>query len=574
MFAFDPAGLASILFRFCLLPSAFCLLPFLLLAGCVRPGGRVAYGNKHQILYWGNGAEPSDLDPQTSIGDPESHIFNALFEGLVSQDPKDLHPVPGVAESWEISPDGKVYTFHLRHDARWSNGDPVTAPEFVESNRRILLPALGAQYADARYSDVQIVNAREFFEGKITDFGQVGIHAPDPFTLVFTLDAPADYFLGMLNHESWYPVHLPTILKYGKIDDKSTAWTHAGNLVGNGPFRLKAWRSEQEVVVEKNPYYWGAKNIRLNEIHYYPIDNVDAEERAFRAGQLHVTTDVPQTKIDVYRQNYPRLLENSPYFGCYYYRFNVTNPVLKDRRVRRALAMAIDRDGIVRNVTRGGQAPAHTLTPPGTAGYELKSGGIPTDYEGARRLLAEAGYPDGRGLPPVDLLINTSQNHQAIAEVIQESWKRELHIDARIVNEEWKVYLDSQHTLNYTTSRSAWIGDYLDPFTFLGLMLTDGGNNDTGFANPEYDRLIGLSRQTADPAARRALLAQAETLLLDEAPIAPVYFYTNTYLLQPSVKGWYPNMLNRHMPQYISLEESAPMELIPEQGKTLSVRSE
>ena len=530
------------------------LLLAALSAGCIKSGGRVAYGNRHQILYWGNGAEPADLDPQTVIGELESHIFNALFEGLVSQDPKDLHPIPGVAASWDISPDGKIYTFHLRHDARWSNGDPVTARDFVESNRRILSPGLGAQYAPARFTDVEIVNAREFYEGKITDFGQVGIRAPDDFTLVFTLRQPAAYFLGMLNHESWYPVHLPTILKYGKIDDPTTAWTRPGNFVGNGPFRLKAWRTQQEVVVERNPLYWGAKNVRLNEIHYYPTEDTDTEEHDFRAGLLHLTEEVPQTKIDLYRRDQPQALQISPYFGCYFYRFNVTNAVLKDRRVRRALAMAIDREGIVRNVARGGQQPAHTLTPAGTAGYECP-GGIPTDYEGARRLLAEAGFPDGKGLPPVDLLINTSQNHRAIAEVIQETWKRELHVDARIVNEEWKVYLDSLHTLNYTTSRGGWIGDYLDPYSFLGLMETGNGNNDAGFSNSEYDRLITLSRRTADPATRRAVLAQAETLLLDEAPVAPVYFYTRVYLKQPSVKGWYNNFLDRHMPQFISLDD-------------------
>ena len=282
---------------------------------------------------------------------------------------------------------------------------------------------------------------------------------------------------------------------------------------------------------------------------------------------------MPQTKIDLYRRNHPQFLQISPYFGCYFYRFNVTSPVLKDRRVRRALAMAIDREGIVKDVARGGQQPAHTFTPAGTAGYAC-AGGIPTDYEGARRLLAEAGFPNGQGLPPVDLLINTSQNHRAIAEVLQETWKRELHVDARIVNEEWKVYLDSLHTLNYTTSRGGWIGDYLDPYTFLGLMETGNGNNDAGFSNPEYDRLITISRQTADPAGRRAVLQQAETLLLDEAPVAPIYFYTRVYLKQPSVKGWYDNFLDRHMPQFISLDDSAPIEFIPEQGKALSSRSQ
>ena len=523
--------------------------------GCIKPGGRVAYGNRHQILYWGNGVEPAGLDPQTIIGEPETHIFNALFEGLVSQDPKDLHPIPGVAAAWDLSPDGRVYTFHLRHDARWSNGDPVTARDFVESERRILLPALGAIYAPARFTDVEIVNAREFYEGKIRDFGQVGVQAADDFTLVVTLKEPADYFLGMLNHESWYPVHVPTILKYGKIDEPNTAWTHVGNFVGNGPFRLKAWRNQQELVVEKNPFYWGAKNVRLNEIHYYPTENADTEERDFRAGLLHITEELPQTKIDLYRRDHPQFLQISPWFGCYFYRFNVTNPILKDRRVRRALAMAIDRDGIVKNVARGGQQPAHTFTPAGTAGYVLPGGGIPTDYEGARRLLAEAGHPDGQGLPPIDLLISNGGGHQAVAEVMQGTWQRELHVKTNIVTEEFKVFLDSQHTLNYTTSRAGWIGDYLDPYTFLGLMVTGDGNNDTGFSNPEYDRLIARSRQTADPAGRRVLLQQAETLLLDEAPVAPVYFYTRVYLRQPSVKGWYNNFLDRHMPQFIYLDD-------------------
>ena len=546
-------------------PLLLAALAVLALGGCVRRGGRVAYGNQHQILYWGNGAEPADLDPQTVIGEPESHLFNALFEGLVTQDPVDLHPIPGVAESWDVSPDGKTYTFHLRRSARWSNGDPLTSRDFLDSYRRILLPKLGAQYAEMMFTHVEVVNAREFYEGTVTDFSQVGFRAPDPHTFVVVLKNPAPYFLGMLNHQSWIPVHLPTILKYGQIDEKSTRWTRVGNFVGNGPFRLKAWRTNQELVVERNPRWWNARSVRLREIHYYPTDNLDTEERDFRAGLLHLTYEVPQTKIDVYRRHNPRALRVSPYFGCYFYRLNTTQPALKDKRVRRALAMAIDRDGIVANVTRGGQQPAHTYTPAGTAGYSLPpGGGIPTDYDGARRLLAEAGHPGGAGLPPVEILINTSQNHRAVAEVVQNTWQRELGVEARIVNQEWKVFLDSQRTLNYTVSRYSWIGDYLDPFTFLGLMVTGGGHNDTGFASPEYDRLIALSRQQADPAARRETLARAETLLLDEAPIAPIYFWTRTYLKQPGVRGWHDNFLDRHMPQFIYLEDSPAMEFKPE----------
>ncbi len=544
--------------------TAFLLHLWLLLAaalslgGCVRPGGRVAQGNHDQILYLGNGAEPADLDPQTTIGEPESRIFNALFEGLVSMDPKDLHAVPGVAERWDISPDGCVYTFHLRHNARWSNGDPLTSHDFIESYRRMLSPALGAQYAEMFFNHVEVVNAKEFYDGKISDFSQVGFQAPDPYTLVVNLRNPAAYFLQICNHNSWYPVHLPTILKFGKFDEKSTAWTHPGNFVGNGPFRLKAWLNQQELVVERDPNYWDAANVRLHEIHYYPTENIDTEERDFRSGQLHVSYDVPLAKLDVYRKNAPQVLVISPYNGTYYYRLNVTNPILKDKRVRRALALAIDREGIVKNVMRGGQQPAYCLTPPDYEGGYVCRAGIPTDYDAARKLLAEAGYPGGRGLPPVEILINTNASHRAVAEVVQQTWRDQLHVDARIVNQEWKVYLDSQHTLNYCASRSSWIGDYVDPFTFLGLMLSDGGNNDTGFNNPEYDRLVSHSREVPDPVARREILQQAEAILLDDAPVAPIYFWTRVYLRQPSVKGWYDNIQDRHMPKFIYLEETSP----------------
>ena len=227
--------------------------------------------------------------------------------------------------------------------------------------------------------------------------------------------------------------------------------------------------------------------------------------------------------------------------------------------MRRALSLAIDREGIVKEVTRGGQLPAHFFTPPNTGGYTYR-GGVPTDYEAARKLLADAGYPGGKGLPPIDILINVAINHRAIAEVVQQTWQKELGVDAHITNQEFKVYLDTQHALNYQASRSAWIGDYADPFTFLGIFVSNGEQNNTGWKNPEYDRLIAHS-QVADAAGRLEDFQKAESLLLDEAPIAPIYFWTNVYLLQPSVKGWYSNVLNRHMPKFIYLEETAPVEI-------------
>jgi oligopeptide transport system substrate-binding protein len=528
-------------------------------AGCVPRGGRVASGDRDQILYWGNGAEPQDLDPQTVTGVPESHIFHALFEGLVSQDPHDLHPIPGVAQSWDISPDGRVYTFHLRQNAKWSNGDPVTSRDFLRSYQRFLSPALAAQYANMFFEDVEVVNARAFFEGKIKDFSQVGFAAPDDYTFVIHLVNPAAYFLDMLNNYPAYPVHISTILKYGKFDEKSTRWTRAGNLVGNGPFVLKTWKTQQEVVVTKSPTYWAANRVRLNAIHYVVTEDIDGEEHDFRAHLLHLTYDVPQIRIDVYKKDYPQFIQISPYLGTYYYKFNVTNPVLKDKRVRRALAMAIDRQAIVKDVARGGQQPAHCFTPPDVAGFTCDSG-IPTDIPAAQKLLAAAGYPDGKGLPPVNILINSSQNHRAVAEAIQQMWTRNLHIDARIQNQEWKVYLDSMINLDYCVARAGWIGDYDDPYSFLGIMSTGNGNNNSGFANPEYDRLLRASSAALDRTDRFADLQKAEAILNDEVPILPIYFYTRVYLKQPSVKGWYANNLDVHMPQFIYLEETAPIE--------------
>ena len=542
-----------------------------LLVGCghSRTTGRVAQGNREQVMHWGNGADPGDLDPQTEEAEASSHIFNALFEGLVSQDPHDLHPIPGVAASWDISPDARVYTFHLRPDARWSNGDPVTARDFIESWHRLLSPALGSQYSQMLYKDAEVVNAHDFYDGKLADFSKVGLGAPDDHTLVVHLVNPADYFLSMLNHESLYPVHIPTILKYGRFDQKGTAWTQPGNLVGNGPFRLKSWRLQQELVVERSPTYWDAPNVRLKEIHYYPTDNLDTEERDFRAGQLHVTYEIPLSKIDYYKKNDPAVFQDSPYLGTYFLRLNITRPPLTDRRVRRALAMAIDREGIAKTVARGGQQPAYSYVPPDCNGYNSRAR-IPTDYEGARRLLAEAGFPDGKGLPSIEILTNTSANHQAVMEVIQQTWRDKLHVNATIRAEESKVWFDSMHTMNYDVCRTGWIGDYVDPFSFLGIFVTGGGNNDCGFANPPYDDLIARSRTAATAPERKELLQQAETILLDEAPVAPIFYYARIYLKQPSVRGWFPNVLDRHMPKFIYLDESAATgskEVIPDTMK-------
>ena len=520
------------------------------LAGCGRRETRVEVGDREQILYKGNGSEPQELDPDIVTGVSEYHILMSLFEGLVSEDPHDLHPVPGVAERWDVSPDGTVYTFHLRDNAKWSNGDPVVARDFWESYKRMLAPTLASEYS---YMHYVVKNAQAYNEGKITDFDQVGYKVMDDHTFRVTLENSTPYFLSLLLHHSWFPVHLPTIRKYGDPYLRGSKWTRVGRFVGNGAFVLAKWRVNDIIVVKKSPTYWDRDRVRLKEIYFLPIESDETEEHAFRAGQLDVTEMLPLSKIDFYKKNYPDLLHIEPYLGTYFYRINVTKPPLNDKRIRRALALTIDRESLVADVLRGGQLPAFCLTPPGTAGYTCRTQ-LHEDIAEAKRLLAEAGYPGGKGLPPIELLYNTLEAHRIIAESIQQMWNKSLGIEVHLVNQEWKVYLDSQRTLNYQVCRASWIGDYVDPNSFLDMWLTGGGNNETGWSNPEYDRLIAEAARTTAPRQRLEVFQKAEAILLDELPIIPIYFYTHVCAQRPEVKGWYPTILDNHPYKYVYLE--------------------
>lgn len=534
-------------------PVVLLLLAALIFAGCERRETRVEQGNREQVLHLGNGSEPQDLDPQIVTGVTEHHLIMSLIEGLVIEDPVDLHPIPGVAERWEISPDGLVYTFFLRKNAKWSNGEAVTARDFWESYKRILTPSLASQYA---YMHHVVKNAQAYNEGKLTDFTQVGYRVVDDFTFQITLESATPYLLSLMNHTSWWPVHVPTIARHGPVYQRGNRWTRVGNFVGNGPFQLDKWRYNYSVEVKKSPTYWDAANVRLSRIHFHAIESQETEERAFRAGLLHVTQPPPASKIDTYKERWPDRLKISPYLAVYFYRINVTKPPLNDVRVRRALTMAVDRESLVQNVTRGGQFPANNMTPPGTAGYHARAR-IPTDIAQAQRLLAEAGFPGGKGLPPIELLYNTSENHRVIAEAIQQMWKKNLGVDARLVNQEWKVYLDSQKTLNYQVCRAGWTGDYPDPNTFLDMWLTDGGQNETGWSSKEYDRLIKEAGRTIDQAKRYELFQRAEEILMAEVPIIPLYFYTRVALMHPALQGWHPTILDNHPYKFVYLDPKA-----------------
>jgi oligopeptide transport system substrate-binding protein len=506
-----------------------------------------------QVLKIGNGSEPQDIDPQTVTGVTEHKIISALFEGLAAEDPKDLHPVPGLAESWDISEDGKVYTFHLRPDLKWSNGDPILASEIVESYKRMLSPKLAAEYAYLVYNFV--VGAKDYYLGKITDFGQVGFKAPDERTLQVTLLNKTPYLMKIIaSHIAWTPVPVKVIAKHGPLDQKRTAWTRAENVVGSGPFKVKEWLPNQRLVVTRNPNYWDAKTVKLDEIHFLPTEDLSTDERNFRTGQVHMTYDLPAAKIDTYRKNYPESLSITPYLGIYYYRCNVARPPLNDKRVRKALALAINRENLVEHVTRGGQKPAYAVSYPGTAGYAPKAK-IEGTIEDAKRLLAEAGFPDGKGMPTIELLYNTSENHRAIAEAIQQMWRTTLGVNISLLNQEWKVYLDMQHSKNYTMERAGWIADYVDPHVFLEIWETDNGNNDTNWSHPEYDRLLHAALAAKNDEERYALYQKMDAILVDEVPIIPIYYYTRVRALSPKVKGWYPTLLDNHPYKYVYLED-------------------
>ena len=524
----------------------------LFLSGCDLGPSNVESGTRDQVLHLGNGTEPKDLDPHSVTGVPEHNIISALFEGLVSVNPKTLAPEPGIAASWTIANDGKRYTFAIRDNAKWSNGDPVTADDFVWSWKRMLLPAMASEYA---YQLFTVKNAKQFNHGDITDFNQVGVKALNAKTLQVDLENPTPYFLSLLAHYSTYAVHPPTILKFGAIDEAGTLWTRPGNFVGNGPFLLDEWRLNYIIRVSKNPLYWDSGNVQLNEIVFYPIDQVQTEERMFKTGALHATSSIPVDKIAVYQKKDPEKISIDPYLGTYYYRINVNVEPLDNPNVRKALSMAINRDLLVSSITKGGQLAAFTFTPPNTQGYYAATSPITFDIAAARELLSEAGFPNGEGFPEIELTYNTSDGHRRIAVAIQQMWKDALNIDIRLSNQDWKVYLSRIQSMDYSIARAAWIGDYPDPNTFLDMFISGGGNNQTGWSNPEYDRLIALAASQTNQQQRYRTFQQAEAILMDESPIIPIYTYTRVLLKHPQLQGWYPNILDQHPYKHVYLQE-------------------
>jgi oligopeptide transport system substrate-binding protein len=482
------------------------------------------------------GAEPETIDPGICSGQPEGRVARTLFEGLTVNDPVDLRPIPGIARSWDITPDGLVYTFHLR-PALWSDGHPVTARDFEYAWERLLAPKTAARYATMLYP---VENAEAYNKGTITDPSQLGFKAPDDSTFVVTLHSPCAYFLDLCAFYTLLPVPRQTIETYGD------EWIKPEHIVTNGPFLLGEWTLNRRIRFLKNPRYWDAEHVALNVADAFTSENINANFNLYMSGVLDWIDSggVPLFVV-------PDLLKRrdfhvAPFFNTYFYRFNVTRPPFNDARVRKAFFLAMDAEAITKYVLRAGQQPAHSLIPPGIPGYTEAQ--LPKrDVEEAQRLLAEAGYPGGKGFPKAEVLFNTSEAHKQIAEVLQSQWKEALGVKVDLVNQEWKVYLNSVQTLDYWMSRGGWIGDYLDPNTFLEMWTSGNGNNRTGFADPAYDALIERAAATLDPAERMRLLHDAEDWILDkEMIILPIYYYVVMNMYDDAdFSGLTPNLQNQ-----------------------------
>jgi oligopeptide transport system substrate-binding protein len=502
------------------------------------------------VLYRGNGSEPETLDIHRSSGIPEFDLQVDLFEGLVHYGPAG-EPVPGVAARWSASDDGLTYRFHLRADARWSNGDPVTAGDFLYALRRAVAPATASRYAFILFP---IANAEEIASGKVADPTRLGVAAPDDRTVVFTLKAPTPYFLGLLTHHMAFPIHRASLERYGE------RWTRPANLVGNGAYRLAAWVPQSEITLVKSERYWDAASVKIDKVVYVATEDVGAELRRYRAGELDVCNDVPIDQIAWIQRHLAGEWHRTPYLGTYYYGFNLLVAPFKDApKLRRALALAIDRETLVARITRAGETPAYSWVPPGIGNHYAQQlpewAHLPQVARDrlARQLYAEAGYGPDRPAR-FELLYNTSENHRRIAIAIAGMWKRTLGADVVLRNEEWKVYLASRAAKSFQVIRQAWIGDYNDANTFLELLKSDiGAQNSEGYANPRFDALMKRAERTIDLDARARLMEEAERIMMDDLPLIPIYHYVSKRLVKPWVDGWVDNIVDIHPTRYLRL---------------------
>jgi oligopeptide transport system substrate-binding protein len=520
--------------RLFLLPAALVLMP---VAGCMRHEARAD-------LVIINGAEPESLDPAIITGQPDMRVVTGIFEGLTRLDPKTARAIPGLAEKWEISPDGLIYTFHLRTNLVWSTGEPITADDVIYSWLRALDPATASDYAGQLYF---LKNGEEYNTGKIKDPSLVGARALDRYTVRAELRNPTAFFLDLCAFPTLMVVPRQTIEKYGD------RWLNARPLPASGPYELVAWRLKDKIRLRKNPRYWDAANTRLEVVDFLPIVSAPTALNLYETGAADIVWDkdlVPTELMDVLSKRPD--FHSFPELGTYFVRINTTRKPFDDPRVRQALALSVDKARIIRKIVKSGGIAADSLTPPGTARYDAPKG-LGYDPDKARQLLAEAGYPGGKGFPRMQFMFNAGAGgaavpHEKIAVELQQMWHDELGIDVELHQLEWGTFLSAESRLDYDLSRASWIGDYNDADTFLNMFMSDNGNNQTGWKSPAYDGLIRSADQQLDPVAREKKFQEAETMLLrDAVPIIPIYYYVGlNYYDGRKIKGIYNNVLDMH----------------------------
>jgi oligopeptide transport system substrate-binding protein len=495
----------------------------------------------------GNGVEPASLDPHAVNGKPEADILLALFEGLLVPDPKTAEPRPGAASSWHVSPDELRYVFNLRENLRWSNGDPLVAKDFVYTFRRAISPKMGNPWASFYYN---VRNAEAYVKKQIDNFGDVGIRAIDDLTLEIVLERPVPYFLELLTLSAWLPIHRDTIEKFGALDERDTRWIRPGNMVSNGPFMLKSWENGSHILVVKNPYYWDKDNVALDKIYFHPVEDTAVEERMYAAGDLDITSKAHVGKRPHYAKKGELYL--NPHMGCTWVAVNCQRPPFDDPRVRKALALAIHREEINKIRGFGKGLEAYGVVPPEVGNYRTIEQGFQEDIREARRLLAEAGYPEGKGFPQTEVLYRLTDEYRLIFEALQSMWERNLGIHFDLVGQEWKVYLSKLEQHDFSLSRHCWVGDYNDPTTMLDIFESGSANNYTAWSLPRYDYCLHQARITNNKEKRIDLLQEAERIFVEEMPAIPVFWMSSEHLVSPRVKGWYPNVMDTHLWKNIS----------------------
>ena len=507
-----------------------------LVAGNVATAAVVPAGvqlAEKQTLVRNNGSEVQSLDPHKIEGVPESNINRDLFEGLLISD-VDGKPSPGVAEKWE-NKDFKVWTFHLRQDAKWSDGTPVTAQDFVYSWQRLANPNTASPYASyLQYG--HIVNIDDIIAGKkpVTD---LGVKALDDHTFEVTLSEPVPYFYKLLVHSSVSPVPRAAVEKFGE------KWTQPANIVTNGAYKLKDWVVNERIVLERNTNYWDNAKTVINQVTYLPISSEVTDVNRYRSGEIDMTyNNMPIELFQKLKKEIPNEVHVDPYLCTYYYEINNQKAPFNDVRVRTALKLALDRDIIVNKVKNQGDLPAYSFTPPYTDGAKL----VEPEWfkwsqekrnEEAKKLLAEAGYTAEKPLT-FDLLYNTSDLHKKLAIAAASIWKKNLGANVKLENQEWKTFLDTRHQGNYDVSRAGWCADYNEPTSFLNMVLSDSSNNTVHYKSPAFDKLIADTLKVTDEAQRSELYSKAEQQLDKDSAIVPVYYYVNARLVKPWVGGY------------------------------------